>query len=85
MEHRVANGDPLRLQLFGSPNRDRVVGGVGRQHVERLPGGDSDPAPLADREVMVAAMTGQRPPAGVDQLALAIGELAVAAQERPLP
>ena len=77
----VADPDPARRQIGSRADGDRVRGGVGGEHVERLRRGDADPAPLADREVVVAAMAADRLAGAIEHRALALAEAAVAAQE----
>ncbi len=81
MQDGVAEPDRASHQVAARPDRDRVRGRVGGQHVHRLLGAAADAAALADREVVVAAVAPDRPAGAVDQIALALAQAAVAAQE----
>ena len=81
MQHGVANPHAGRLQLGASADGDGVRLRVLVEDVERLRSRDPEAAPLADGEVMVAAMAAELAAGAVDDVSLAFQEAAVAAQE----
>src|ERR1700719_1303916 len=56
-------------QCFTGTNDDPPVGGVEPHHIERLPGRNTETAPLADREINYAGVTAQHPPGEIDDVA----------------
>src|ERR1700761_6763397 len=81
VEDRVANLDPPRFDVLAGADRDRVGGGVGGDDVPRLVQRDTDPAALADGEVVVAAVAAELAAGAVDDGALAVDQVAVTAEE----
>ena len=79
---QIPDADGARRELLARPDGHRVALGVLRQDVARLARGDPEAAPLADREVVLAAMTAQDAPRGIDDIAGAVSDPPVAGEER---
>src|SRR5262245_11596751 len=81
----AAQLDRLALQLALGPDPDLVRRCVRAEHIEGLSRGDADAPALADREVVMAPVLAERPPAGLKDLAAALAEPGVAAQALVVP
>ena len=60
---------PRGAQRRPRADHDAAVGGVEPHHVERLAGGDAEPAALADGEIDDAGMAAEHPAVEIDDLA----------------
>ena len=82
MEHGVAQQDSARRERAPLTDCDRVAVHVRFEHVERRAAADADPAALADRVAVRAAVAGELLPSAVEHSAVALAERSVAREER---
>src|SRR5215211_1174306 len=84
VQPRIAHAHSGRGELLARPDDDAVRLRLGGQHVERLRRADSDPAALANGEVVVSLVFAEHAAARVDHVAHARPEPAVAPEEAAL-
>src|SRR5919204_1480244 len=84
VERRLAKGDPAGGELLPRADDHPVRRGIGGEDVEGVVGADAEPATLANREVMVAAVAAHHAPARGDDLPRPVAEAAVTGEERAL-
>src|SRR5216683_4662087 len=65
----LAQPHPAGTQGIARPDHDAARGGIEPDHVERMAGGDAEPAPLADGEMDDAGMAAEHAAVEVDDVA----------------